>query len=170
MKILLALVAAAVLALIAAPGASAAPSAFRLGVAPGEITSSSAILWGRADRSGRVRLLVARDRHLTRARRRFVLTARRSDDLPVQKRVHGLGPGRRYWFRFYQGRGRSFRGTFRTAFTPRQDREIKFSWTGDTDFNAAPGQSRPYWNEGQVFSAMRREKNSSRFLPQRKRR
>ncbi len=147
------------LALAAAP-ASAAPSAFRLGVTAGDVTSSSAIVWGKANRTGRVRLLVARDRELTTARRRFVLRARDTDDATVQKRVRGLGPGRRYWFRFYQGRGRSQRGTFRTAPAPDQDRLINFAWTGDTDFNSAPGQSEPFWNKGEIFRAMKNEGNT----------
>jgi len=145
---------------VAAAPASAAPTAFRLGVAAGDVTSSSAIVWGRANRSGRVRLLVARNRDLTRARRRFVLTARRTDDATIAKRVRGLAAGRRYWFRWYQGRGRSARGTFRTAPSPNQDRLIEFAWTGDTDFNSAPGQTKPYWNDGGVFAAMRRENNT----------
>lgn len=147
------------LLLIAAAPASAAPSAFRLGVTAGDVSSSSAIVWGRANHSGRVRLVVARNRSLSRARRRFVLRALHTDDATVQKRVRGLGPGRRYWFRFYQGRGRSSRGTFRTAPDPEQDRLINFAWSGDTDFNSAPGQSQPYWNNGEVFRAMAHENN-----------
>jgi len=147
------------LALAAAP-ASATPSAFRLGVAAGDVTSSSAIVWGKANRTGRVRLVVARDRRLKRARRRFVLRALHTNDATVQRRVRGLGPGRRYWFRFYQGRGRSQRGTFRTAPGRHQDRLINFAYTGDTDFNSAPGQSQPYWNNGEVFRAMRNEGNT----------
>ncbi len=87
------------------------------------------------------------------------MRARDVDDSTVQIRVRGLGPGRRYWFRFYQGNGRSSRGTFRTAPEPGQDRLIEFAWTGDTDFNSAPGQSRPFWNDGGVFAAMKREGN-----------
>jgi phosphodiesterase/alkaline phosphatase D-like protein len=84
---------AVLLLLIAATPASAAPNAFKLGVTAGDVSSSSAIVWGRANHSGRVRLVVARNRSLTRARRRFVLRALRSDDATVQKRVRGLGSG-----------------------------------------------------------------------------
>jgi alkaline phosphatase D len=155
-----ALVLTFVLFALAAAPASARPSAFRLGVTAGEVTSSSAIVWGKANRTGRVRLVVARNRALTRARRRFRLRALRRDDATVQKRVRGLGPGRRYWYRFYQGRGRSARGTFRTAPGTEQDRLINFAWSGDTDFNSAPGQSYPYWNLGEVFRAMKNEGNT----------
>ena len=43
---------------------------------------------------------------------------------------------------------------------PDQDRLINFAWTGDTDFNTAPGQSFPHWNNGEVFRAMKNEGNT----------
>ena len=147
--------------LAAAPGAAAngGNARFNDGVTAGDVTRSSAILWGHADRSSAVVLELARDRRLDRGLRRFALLARRSDDYTVQRRVGGLEPGTRYWYRFRAGRGRSALGTFTTAPRPGANATVEFAWTGDTDFNTGPGQARPYWNGGGVFARMRAEGN-----------
>ena len=102
-------------ALLAAAVAPSGASAFKYGVTAGEVTSSSAILWTRAAKSGRVVLFVARDRGFRRGVKSYPLRARKSRDLTVQRRVRRLRAGRRYYFRFFQGKRRSKRGTFRTA-------------------------------------------------------
>jgi alkaline phosphatase D len=128
-------------------------------VTPGDVTPTSAILSGRANRPTAVVLEIARDRPLRRGLRRFALAARRSSDNTVQRRVGDLRPATRYWYRFRKGRGRSELGTFVTAPRPNQNATVEFAWTGDTDFNAAPGETRPYWNGGGVFRRMRAERN-----------
>src|SRR5918996_4228324 len=155
------LLAALAVALLAGPAASAngGSARFSFGVAAGDVTATSAILWGRADRSTAVVLEVARDRRLRRGLRRFVLAARRSNDNTVQRRVTGLRSGTRYWYRFRKGRGRSDLGTFVTAPRANQNATVEFGWTGDTDFNSAPGQMAPFWNNGGVFRRLRAERN-----------
>ena len=126
---------------------------FEHGVTAGDVTASSAILWGHADRRSVVVLELARDRRLRTGLRRFALLARRSDDYTVQRKVGGLLPGTRYWYRFRAGRGRSALGTFATAPRRSANATIEFAWTGDTDFNPAPGETTPFWNSGGVFRA-----------------
>jgi phosphodiesterase/alkaline phosphatase D-like protein len=144
--------------LIAAPPAHAARG-FSLGVQAGEVTASSAILWGKAGRSGGYSLDIARNR----AFRDFdshLVRARRSHDNTVQRRVTGLRPGTRYWFRFVgEDRARSDVGTFVTAPRPSQDATVEFAWTGDTDFNTAPGKRKPHWNDGGIYGRMKAERN-----------
>jgi phosphodiesterase/alkaline phosphatase D-like protein len=144
--------------LLAAPSAFAARG-FSHGVTPGEVTASSAILWGKAKKSGRYTLTVARNKRLTRGARSTRVRARKSRDRTVQRRIRRLRPNTRYWFRFSRGRLRSDRGTFRTAPRARQSRTIEFAWSGDQDFNPAPGQRNPYWNGGGVLRQMRAERN-----------
>jgi alkaline phosphatase D len=151
--------------------AAAAPASargFRFGVAAGEVTSSSAALWTRADRPGTVTLQVSRDRRFRGGVTSYRLRARRSDDNTIQRRVRGLRAGRRYFYRFVRGRAgararvsapTSSRGTFMTAPRPSANATVRFGWTGDTDFTRAPGQSRPHWNTGGVFRRMARERN-----------
>jgi alkaline phosphatase D len=147
--------------LVTAPAAAAngGNARFTDGVTAGDVTASSAILWGHADRSSAVVLELARDRRLRRGLRRFALLARRSNDNTVQRKVRGLRPGARYWYRFRAGRGRSSVGTFVTAPPAGANATVEFAWSGDTDFNTAPGQSRPFWNSGGVFARMRAERN-----------
>ncbi len=157
-------VAAAVLGvlLVTAAGAvadSGGNARFTHGVTAGDVTASSAILWGHADRRSVVVLELARDRGLHKGLRRFALLARRSDDYTVQRKVGGLMPGTRYWYRFRAGRGRSPLGTFATAPHRGANATVEFAWTGDTDFNPAPGETTPFWNSGGVFARMRAERN-----------
>ena len=155
-RVLILLCGCLVLGAIAPAGASA----FKYGVTAGEVTSSSAILWTRAARSGSVTLQVARNNRFTRGLKLYPLRARRSRDLTVQRRVRRLKSNRRYWFRFIQGRRRSKRGTFRTAPSRNANIPIDFAWTGDTDALPLKGsRGRPYWNNFDVFRRMRAERN-----------
>jgi alkaline phosphatase D len=144
--------------LLLAPPAFAAKG-FSLGVAAGEVTAKSAILWGKANKSGTYAVSIARNRRFSRGVETDSVRARRSHDNTVQERVTGLQPAQRYFFRFSRGRLRSDIGTFVTAPAPRQNATIEFAFTGDTDFSPAPGENRPYWNDGGVFRRMRAERN-----------
>ena len=144
--------------LVVAPAAHAARG-FSSGVTAGEVTASSAVLWGKANKAGKYRLEVARNRRFRGAKARTV-RARKGHDNTVQKRVKRLRAGKRYWFRFVGKRGkRSDVGTFVTAPKPSQSKTIEFAWSGDQDFNSEPGQSIPFWNDGGVLRQMRAERN-----------
>jgi alkaline phosphatase D len=146
---------------VAAPAAAAngGSARFSFGVTAGDVTATSAILWGRANRQTAVVLEVARNRRLTQGLTRYAALALRVNDNTVRRRVGGLRPGTRYWYRFRKGRGKSALGTFVTAPRANQNATVEFGWTGDTDFNAAPGQTTPFWNNGGVFRHMRAERN-----------
>ena len=145
--------------MLLAPSAMAARG-FSLGVAAGEITAKSAILWGKANKSGQYRVAIATNRRFRGDVDAAQVRARTADDNTVQQRVVGLEPGERYWFRFTGARGRrSDVGTFVAAPRRSQNAAIEFAFTGDTDFSAAPGQDQPYWNDGGVFRRMKAERN-----------
>jgi alkaline phosphatase D len=149
---------AALVILALAPSAHAARG-FSLGVQAGDVTPRSAILWAKANRSGAYALDVARNRRFTRGLDSHLVRARKRDDNTLQLRLRGLRPGTRYFYRFSRGRLRSDVGTFVTAPRASRSAAIEFAWTGDTDFNAAPGQRRPYWNSGGIYRRMRAERN-----------
>jgi alkaline phosphatase D len=154
-----ALLLALVAALLLAPPALAAKG-FELGVTPGEVTSSSAVLWGKATKSGKYSLEVARNGKF-KGKTTQSVAAKKGHDNTVQKRVKRLRPNTKYWFRFAGKRGkRSDVGTFRTAPKPKQNATIKFAWSGDQDFNAEPGKTTPYWNNGEVLARMKAERNN----------
>jgi phosphodiesterase/alkaline phosphatase D-like protein len=149
---------ATLLILLLAPSAHAARG-FSLGVQAGDVTARSAILWGKANRSGAYALDLATNRRFTRGLDAHLVRARRSNDNTLQLRVRGLRPGERYFYRFSRGRRRSDVGTFVTAPRPSRNATVEFAWTGDVDFNAGPGQRRPYWNSGGIYRRMRAERN-----------
>jgi len=147
------------LLLLTAPAAEAARG-FKFGVAAGEVTSSSAVLWGKANRTGGYSLDVARNRRFRGLVPHFVVASKRHDNT-VQKRIKRLKPGTRYWFRFVGNHGkRSDVGTFVTAPRPSQSKTIEFAWSGDQDFNPEPGQTKPFWNDGGVLRQMKAERNA----------
>jgi alkaline phosphatase D len=151
--------------LVAAPSAPAngsgpRPRGFTLGVAAGEVTSKSAVLWGKARRSGSYSLDIAANRRFRHFKPHFVV-ARKSHDNTLQGLVKGLKPGTRYWFRFVGNRVRqSDVGTFVTAPNASQNKTIEFAWTGDQDFNSQPGKTQPFWNDGAVLRRMKSERNA----------
>ena len=150
---------ATLLILLLAPSASHAARGFSHGVQAGDVTAKSAILWAKAKKSGAYALDVARNRRFTRGLDAFLVRARRSDDNTLQRRVRGLRPGQRYFFRFSRGRSRSDIGTFVTAPSPSRNATVEFAWTGDLDFNTAPGKRRPYWNDGTIYRRIAAERN-----------
>ena len=147
MRRLVVLAAVAMLA-AAAVSADAATPGFRYGVAAGEITATSAILWTRAPVSGPVTVRVARNRSLAASRLATAKTAP-SDDLTLSMVVRGLNPGSRYYYDFAQGRSRSRRGTFVTAPGSTTNANVRFAFSGDAD--ATPGPNgKPGFNTFQV--------------------
>ena len=144
--------------LLTAPAAQAARG-FKFGVAAGEVTSSSAVLWGKANKTGGYSLDVARNRRFRGLVPHFVVASKRHDNT-VQKRIKRLKPSTRYWFRFVGNHGtRSDVGTFVTAPRRSSNATVRFAWTGDTDFTSAPGKKKPYWNGGGVYARMKAERN-----------
>jgi alkaline phosphatase D len=148
-------VCAAIALLVAAPSASAAKG-FKFGVAAGDVTSHSAILWARSSKPGPVVLRVGG--------KLYRLRATKSNDLTVQKKVAGLKPNKKYRYQFRRRGGRSQVGKFKTAPGANADKTIRFAWSGDQDAQPAKDKHKPYWNNFQVLSRMRSEKNDFNIL------
>ena len=126
---------------------------FRYGVAAGEVTSSSAILWTRAPAEGAVRL------ELRTGGRRVVersLRALPANDLTVQVRVDGLRPRTRYTYVFRQGAERRA-GAFVTAPPATASATVRFALTGDADATPA-ANGRPAYSFA-VYARMAADRN-----------
>lgn len=152
-----ALLVSAAFALLSVPAASA--DSFSLGVAAGEVTPRSAVLWARADQPGKTQLEVATDEGFRHVVRSLPVQATSANDLTVQWRVQGLQSRTPYWYRFTSGAAVSDVGTFVTAPRPNDDATIKFAWTGDYDAARAIGETEPFWNDFGVFASMEAEGN-----------
>jgi phosphodiesterase/alkaline phosphatase D-like protein len=153
-------------ALISAPPAGAAPKGFKFGVASGDVSNNSAILWARANRAGTALLQLAQGGgfgrcDLGKAPKRFKVRARKSEDFTLQKKVTGLLPGRQYRYRWcMSGKRRSAVGFFNTAPLAGQATTIRFAVSGDQDATPAPGTTAPFWNDFGVLRQMRAEENN----------
>jgi len=132
---------------------------FTLGVAAGEITPTTALLWGRAT-PGAVRVDVSRDRAFRRLVLRRPALADGRRDGTIHVRVPGLRPGTRYFYRFRRGRWTSAVGRFQTAPQPARYASVRFAVTGDADATRAPGSSKPYFNRFEVYARMAVEHNA----------
>ncbi len=128
---------------------------FSLGVASGEVTSTSAILWTRADTAGPVRAIVASDPYLRDVTARIDAEATPERDLTVQVEASGLQPGTRYFFRFESSTGVSETGTFRTAPPADAPESVAFVFSGDSDGTRVDG--RPAHNEFEALDRAREE-------------
>jgi phosphodiesterase/alkaline phosphatase D-like protein len=142
-----------------APPAGAAPKAFENGVAAGEITATSAKLWGQATKKGKVTAEVAEDQEFEDLEAEKRATAEPSNDLTVQATVEGLKSGEHYLYRFCHGNQCSETGQFDTAPNAGEDETIRFAYTGDTDGTVAPGATQPFFGTFDAFAAMVAEKN-----------
>jgi phosphodiesterase/alkaline phosphatase D-like protein len=163
--------ASAALALATAPPAGAA-TGFGFGVASGDVTAHSAILWARAAKAGDAVLQVTPAGGFGPCRvgtagaavgLRVKVTAR--NDRTVQKRVTGLKSGTEYRYRFCMGGGaHSDAGTFETAPSPSQSPTIRFAISGDQDALPARGKKNPFWSRFQIWDQIRGERNDFNVL------
>ena len=157
-RIAVAAVVTAGVAVLSAIGFAATPSPFQQGVAAGEITTSEALLWTRAPRVGLLRVEVAANARFTGRLIVKQADARSRDDRTVRVRVTGLRSGGRYWYRFRQGSSLSPVGTFVTAPLPATPARVRFAISGDAD--ATPGANgRPAYNRFETYARMARERN-----------
>ena len=152
MRRLALLAALATLVLVSLTADAATPS-FPYGVAAGEVTSTSALLWTRAPRSGPVGVELS-------GMAVAVLGVRASSDadLTFQVRIPRLRPKTTYEYSFVQGKVRSPVGTFTTAPAATADEPVRFAVSGDAD--ATPGANgQPGFNRFEVYARMAAEKN-----------
>ncbi|MGE5407062.1 MAG: alkaline phosphatase D family protein [Syntrophothermus sp.] len=158
--------AVAFVGLVLTPGAAGAPKGFKFGVASGDVSSNSAILWARANKPGKALLQIVQRGgfgrcDLSGAPKRFVAKAQKGDNLTVQLKVTGLQPGRKYKYRWCMSGGRvSAVGHLDTAPPPGQPKTIRFAVTGDQDAAPLPGTSTPYWNDFGVWRQIKKENNN----------
>jgi alkaline phosphatase D len=152
----LVLLSLAALALMSASASASSP--FKWGVAAGDTSSSSAILWSKAKAAGRYTVRYGTTRKLRNGHK--VARATKGHDNTLRASIGKLRSDTRYFFRWKRGGATSEVGTFRTAPAAGADKTIRFGWSGDMDATAAPGKTKPYWNDFGVLGRMAREGNA----------
>jgi phosphodiesterase/alkaline phosphatase D-like protein len=133
-----ALLLASLLALVST--APAAGATFSSGVAAGDITATSVVVWTRAPERGIVRVIVI-DRDARVPTGRFKRVSARGAGHVVKITIRGLAPGHHHVFRFIQGGKVSGEGRFETAPRPTSDRQVRFVVHGGATTDARPGSS-----------------------------
>lgn len=127
---------------LALPGAAAAtPNLVRRGrpalpsgIASGDVSAHSAVVWSRTDRRARMVVDLTSHGRFDRAIRLRGPVTGPEDDFTAQLPLKGLRPGQRYDYRIAfedadGRRGESLEGSFST---PGRSRGVSFVWTGDT--------------------------------------
>jgi alkaline phosphatase D len=98
------------------------------GVVVGDVTPSSAVLWGRGDRGGTLQVKLSGGPH----RRIEPVSVNAADDWTGQVRLSGLTPGRGYSYRVRFGPGGRFaRGSFRTPPAESKAAPVRLAFGGD---------------------------------------
>ena len=135
---------------------------FTHGVASGDVTESSAILWTRVDRATSIKVEVW-DNPQLKGKKSFQQTVPRTSaasDFTAKVDATGLAPDTAYWFRWKHddsdGLAFSEVGTFRTAPTADAAADLRLTYTGDADGTRLPGGA-PAFNEFEVLDAARLE-------------
>jgi len=132
---------------------------FTDGVASGDVTASSAILWTRVDRDTPVKVEVWSNSQLE-GKKAFQQTVPRVSalrDFTVKVDATGLAPDTTYYYRFRHGNEAfSEVGAFRTAPSPDSPADLRFTYTGDADGTRRAGGA-PAFNEFEVLDAARLE-------------
>jgi alkaline phosphatase D len=125
-----------VLMLSAPSGAAAAPPAVTHGVASGDVTARSAVIWTRADSRARVRIEYAPRRSFKRKRSVARAIATQAGDYSAKAGLRRLRPNTLYRYRVFlsrrgAGRSRPAYGSFRTAPERSRARRKAFVVGGD---------------------------------------
>ncbi|MCP3980732.1 MAG: hypothetical protein GY716_15630 [bacterium] len=115
-------------------GASEPEAYFPDGVASGEVTATSALLWTRVTSRLPQRVEVSTEPDFD-GRRAFKAIVRpgAKDDYTVRTTATGLAPETTYYFRWRSGPVISPVGSFRTAPAPDSAADVRFVYTGDSD-------------------------------------
>jgi phosphodiesterase/alkaline phosphatase D-like protein len=152
---------AAALLLLVPVSASAQVAGFTSGVTAGEISSDSAIVWGRTNHPAGVVAQVAKDARFRNLVRQRSLRSAREDNNTVQTQFDRFAPNTTYHYRFcYPGATKcSVAGKFRTAPRPTDSKTIRFAYSGDETAVSAPGETEPAFGYFDVFKRMAAENN-----------
>ena len=137
---------------------------FAYGVASGEVTDRSAMLWARAGQAGSGSVEVATDGTFRQVAVKRSVSATTARDTTMIATVKGLRPGTQYWYRFSLGGATSATGQFRTAPSPRSNASVRFAFSGDAQASLQPSTGKQFYNDFEVFDRMIAEKNDFNIL------
>ena len=125
------------------------------GVASGEVTSESAVLWAQTDKDSLLNVQVSKHPNFKKLDFEGSVHATVDSDFTAKSLAEGLKPNTFYYYRFTAGSTTSEIGTFTTS--PRDDKkaDAHFTWSGDTDVSKINGNR--YFGDWLSLNAIRSE-------------
>ncbi len=124
---------------ILVPLAAQTPLQFPDGVASGEATHATAVLWTRTNGPAVVDLELADNPDFEPVSQMHRFDAVAGNGFVVKPRIYGLLADHQYFYRFLSGGVASETGTFRTAPLPWVSRGARFAFSGDSDATQLDG-------------------------------
>ena len=112
---------------------------FLHGVSSGFPTHKAITLWTRVselERTSKVTLEIARDKHFKKIVKSKEVKARKNQDFTVHERINGLKPHKEYYYRFETKNKKSRVGKFRTMPPPDSKMPIKIAYMSCQDYEA----------------------------------
>ncbi len=128
-------------ALLAAPYEQVTPpltTPFAYGVASGDMTSDSVVLWTRTPGAASVFPEIAEADSFQSPTPLTPVQTKAEADFTVKVVASGLKPGTQYYYRFKEGSNVSPVGTFKTAYAPDQNAKVTLGFSGDADWKWKP--------------------------------
>lgn len=112
--------------------------AFAYGVASGDMTTDSVVLWTRTPTAASVTAEIAESQSFDNAMALPPVQSNTNSDFTVKVMATGLKPGTKYYYRFRANGAISPVGTFKTAYAPDQKASVTMAFTGDADWKWKP--------------------------------
>ena len=126
---------------------------FTHGVASGDVTPISAVLWTRVDQEAGLRVQVSTNPAFPlRNTRTFRAAASADNDFTAKVIAAPLIPNRTYFYRWVRGPSMSQVGEFKTAPLPFRPADARFAFSGDSDGTKVGGV--PFFNNFEVLAAI----------------
>ena len=120
--------------LLTAPGGPPPPVAFTHGVASGDVTPFSAVLWTRVDQGAKLTAEVSTNPAFPKNDTlKQTVSATADNDFTAKVVVVPLKKDDTYFYRFRSGGSVSQVGTFRTPDLPTREMDVRFAYSGDSD-------------------------------------
>ncbi|MBV9132184.1 MAG: alkaline phosphatase D family protein, partial [Chloroflexi bacterium] len=120
------------------PVNSALTGPFAYGVASGDMTSTSAILWTRTPETGDITPELSTNPDFGAPTELTAVRSSESNDFTLKVTATQLSPGTDYYYRFRSADAVSDVGTFRTAYGADQDAAVTLGFTGDAHWAWKP--------------------------------
>lgn len=129
---------------------------FTHGVASGDVTHFSAVLWTRVNARETLTVEVSTDPGFQQRVLKRAVLASAANDFTAKVIAAPLRPNQRYFYRWRHGDSVSEVGTFRTAPPPRISADLRFAYSGDSD-GTRKANGMPAFNNFEALDAARLE-------------